>query len=105
MDVWVGNLVTVVEEVDFRGVAARLGEFDAGIFAMGNRERAARTKGPHLIAARRRAGESGAWRVTKKVENRSNFLYPAGLFIASKEVDVHVLEYAARRAQLPDGSE
>ena len=37
---WVGNLVTVVEEVDFRGVAARRGEFDAGIFAEGNRERA-----------------------------------------------------------------
>jgi hypothetical protein len=40
LDVWVGNLVTVVEEVDFRGVAARRGEFDAGIFAEGNRERA-----------------------------------------------------------------
>jgi hypothetical protein len=40
LDVWVGNLVTVVEEVDFRGVAARLGKFDVGIFAEGVRERA-----------------------------------------------------------------
>jgi len=38
MDVCVGNLVTVVEEVDFRAVAAWPGSFDAGIFAMGNRE-------------------------------------------------------------------
>jgi hypothetical protein len=49
--------------------------------------------------------EVRAWRVTKKVKSGSNFLYPAGLFIASKEVDVYVPGYAARRAQLPDGGE
>jgi hypothetical protein len=49
--------------------------------------------------------EVRARRVTKKDKSGGNFLYPAGLFIASKQVDVNVLGYAARRAQLPDGSE
>jgi hypothetical protein len=39
LDVRVANLVTVVEEADFRAVAARLANFDAGIPAMGDRER------------------------------------------------------------------
>jgi len=44
-------------------------------------------------------------RGAKKSKSGSNFLYPTGLFLASKKVDVHVLGYAARRAQLLDGSE
>jgi hypothetical protein len=84
LDVWVGNLVTVVEEVDFRGVAARLAEFDVGIFAEGVRERARLNYAPTF-------GESEGLGGARKVKNCSNFLYPTGLLLASKEVDVHVL--------------
>lgn len=45
-----------------------------------------------------------AWSGAKKIKTRSNFLYPTVLLLASNEVDVHVLGYAARRAQLRYGS-
>jgi hypothetical protein len=48
--------------------------------------------------------ESEGLEWSEKVKRSSNFLYPTVLLPASKQVDVHVLGYAARRAQLRYGS-
>ena len=88
---WVGNLVTVVEEVDFRGVAARPANSDAGVSCYGKSRACRLNQHPHLIDMPARVRESGAWRAGKKAKSGSNSLYPTGLLLASKGVDVHVL--------------
>ena len=45
---WVGNLVTVVEEADFRAVAAWRANFEARTLAKGNRERGRLDHGPQF---------------------------------------------------------
>jgi len=81
------------------------GSFGGGVLAMGNREGARRNHGPSLNEAPDCAHKLETVARANKVKRDSNFLYPTVLYLASKEVDVHVLGYVARRARLQSGSE
>jgi hypothetical protein len=58
LDVCVGNLVTVVEGIDFTDVAARPANSDAGIFAIEIVSVSGCTMDPRLLEMRGRMGES-----------------------------------------------
>lgn len=101
----VGNLVTVVEEADFTAVAQRPASLDAGAFAGVKRDCAGVSDKPTFDRPRGCERGSGRLACGEKVQSGKNFLYPTGLFIASKTVGPLQVGCVARRARLPGGSE
>lgn len=64
-----GNLVTVVEEADFRAVAAWRANFEAGTLGKGNRECDRLDHGPNFIQTGGRMSESEGLEWSEKNQN------------------------------------
>ena len=110
MDGLVGNLVTTTEEIDFMGVAMRWVNVAQKFSFVASRDceaKMARRTFVQCVVAR--AKESWAPRSLRNLRSNTNFLYPAVLLVASKQVSsrfvASFVESWARRTRLPGGSE
>jgi hypothetical protein len=113
LDGWVGDLVTVVEGIDFADVAARLARLAMGIFGVSFTRFSDQNGRPRLRDRLAVRSETRVSNGRKNFKCGSNFLYPAVLLRTSKEVSPRAVapfvrtfvEPRVRRTRLQGGSE